>query len=463
MEESFKSFLNDVVNLNPTRYDRAVSSVDTITKILKNNQIFGEKFISLKPQGSFRQETIIKPVNPDDDFDVDLLFEMKEVNGWQPVDYLNNLSNEFRKFDTYKDKVDTRGKTRCVTIDYDTDFHIDIVPAIGLVSGEMIMNRKTNNYEITDGDGYAQWFERQNIITRDNFKRFVRLMKYIRDSKKEFEIKSVLLTTLIGLQISASDSSNRDYPDISTSFVTLIKKLDLFLQSNQTMPIVYNPVLPSENFNRHWDQNKYSRFRNKIHEYSEIAKVAHQTKDVNGWRKILGKEFSGAPIVISAPRDILPRVGGLKVGNYSHRKTLSSEGINDPNYYPLSVKISATLYWGRIDHKEINRTPKGAFSSGADLPPHHWLKYQAVGDFEPRHSIYWQVVNTGLHAKEWGKLRGEIEPGDYIHWEPSLFTGVHWIECFVVDSSNNTCVGRSGPFYVVFKNSGYKYDEDIWN
>lgn len=462
MEESFKSFLNNVVNLNSTRYERAVSSADAITKILKNNEIFGDKFINLKPQGSFRQETIIKPVNPDDDFDVDLLFEMKEVSDWQPVDYLNKLSNEFTKIDTYKDKVDTRGKTRCVTIDYDTDFHIDIVPAIGLASGEMIMNKKTNGYEMTDGDGYAQWFERQNKITGGNLKRIVRLMKYIRDSKKEFEIKSVLLTTLMGHQILSTDIQQRDYLGVSTSFITLIKKLDLFLQSNPAMPIVYNPALPSENFNRHWDQVKYSKFRDKIHEYAEIAKVAYQNEDINKWQKIFGTKFTGTQISDRSPQDIFPRVGGLKVGDYSHRKTLSSEGIKDPNSYPLPVKISANLYWGRIDHKEINRTPKGPFSSGADLPPHHWLKYQAVGDFEPHHRIYWQVVNTGLHAKEWGKLRGEIEPGDYVHWEPSLFTGVHWIECFIIDSRTNTCVGRSSPFYVVFKNPGYPYIENAW-
>jgi len=97
------------------------------------------------------------------------------------------------------------------------------------------------------------------------------------------------------------------------------------------------------------------------------------------------------------------------------------------------------------------------------LEPHRWLKYHANADLESHHEIYWQVVNTGPHARDMGKMRGKIEPGTSVQWEPSLFTGVHWIECFVVDSRTNTCVGRSGPFYVVFQNSYYPYVEANWS
>jgi len=119
LEASFDNFLKNVVNLN-----------ETITSVLQNDNLFRDKFIDTKPQGSFRQETIIKPVDPDMDFDVDILFEMKIVEGWGPADYLNKLAAELKKLDRYKDKVDTRGKARCVTIDYESDFHIDIVPTI---------------------------------------------------------------------------------------------------------------------------------------------------------------------------------------------------------------------------------------------------------------------------------------------------------------------------------------------
>ena len=122
------------------------TTVKTFKQFLQNDEIFGDKYIDAKPQGSFRQETIIKPVNIDCEFDVDILFEMNTVDGWEPSDYLNKLSAQFKKFDRYKDKIDTRGKTRCMTIDYESDFHIDIVPMIRRNGISVVMNKTTNQY-----------------------------------------------------------------------------------------------------------------------------------------------------------------------------------------------------------------------------------------------------------------------------------------------------------------------------
>ncbi len=186
---TFDYFLKEVVNLNQTRIDVADGSSETITTFLKNNEVFKDKFISTTPQGSYRQRTIIKPVNPEQDFDVDLLFELTPVQEWKAEDYLQRLAAEFQKTDRYKEKVDTRGKTRCVTIDYESDFHIDIVPCIERDGGLVIMNKKTKEYEKTDGDGYAQWFEGQNKITKKNYLiKVVRLIKYVRDYHKEQKV-----------------------------------------------------------------------------------------------------------------------------------------------------------------------------------------------------------------------------------------------------------------------------------
>ena len=209
LETSFNNFLKNIVNLNETRYQTAKSGVETITSILQNDEVFGDKFIDAKPQGSFRQETIIKPVNSDMGFDVDILFEMDPVDDWEPADYLNNLSAQLKKLDRYKDKVDTRGKTRCVTIDYESDFHIDIVPTIETATGFVVMNKTTNQFEPTDGDGYAQWFARKNLTTgKKHLTKTVRLLKYIRDSKGSFDVKSVVLTTLVGNQVLDTDKAD---------------------------------------------------------------------------------------------------------------------------------------------------------------------------------------------------------------------------------------------------------------
>ena len=462
LDKAFKNFLENVVNLNKTRFDTAESGIVTLTSILENDEVFGEFFIDVKPQGSFRQETIIKPVDGKD-FDVDILFEMESVDGWEPKDYLLNLAAQLRKIPRYEKLVDTRGKTRCVTIDYESDFHVDIVPTIQATSGSVIFNKETNQLEPTDGDGYAQWFDEKNKITgKKLLVKVVRLMKYIRDADKNFEAKSILLTTLLGSQVFHGDKGEEFYPDLPTAFVVILSRLDNFLQANPIMPEVRNPALPMEpSFNRKWDQKQYEKFRDSIHGYSLCAVDAFEEPDeyesLKKWQTIFGEKFT-LPEVENSKKIAFPN--GFVLGDFSHKRDLITAGIVDRGNYTVSVKIQAGLYWGKKEDKIVNRRYRGVFSSGSELPIFHWLKYEVVGDISYSHEIYWQVVNTGAHARSIGDgLRGEIKRGERDKWERSLYTGVHWVECFIVDSSSNECVGRSGPFFVVFNNPNFIFRE----
>lgn len=451
LEISFNNFLKNIVNLNETRYQTAKSGIETITSVLQNDDLFGDKFIDAKPQGSFRQETIIKPVDPDMDFDVDILFEMKVVEGWEPADYLNKLSAQLKKLDRYKDKIDTRGKARCVTIDYESDFHIDIVPTIETDNGSVVMNKTTNQYEPTDGDGYAQWFSRQNAITgKKHLVKTVRLLKYIRDSKGEFDVRSILLTTLLGNQVLATDNSDKHYSDFPTSFVHLLSCLDVYLQLNPSVPLVTNPVLPTEDFNRHLDQVKYSKFSDAIHLYAQQAIDAYdeadEAKSLKKWQKIFGKSFTGA----TEERSLAVSINGLQLADFSHKQELGDRHILSLSTL-ATVRIEAGLHWGRQDTPVINRRLIRPFFPKTELPRLHWLKYRAITTYDRPYVVYWQVVNTGESARRDGGLRGKIEPGTNEQWERSLYTGVHWIECFIVDRATNKCVCRSGPFYVGFR------------
>src|SRR3989344_6387404 len=101
----FDKFLKDTVNLNKSRYDTATSGIDAITNFLKSNQVLEDYFIGTSPQGSYKQKTIIRPASEDYEFDVDLLYEMQIVDGWEAKDYLKHIADEFRATDRYKDKV----------------------------------------------------------------------------------------------------------------------------------------------------------------------------------------------------------------------------------------------------------------------------------------------------------------------------------------------------------------------
>lgn len=431
----FERFLEDTVNLDKTRYATATTGIETITTFLKSNETLKEYFIDASPQGSYKQKTIIRPVSEDYEFDVDLLYEMQIVDGWEPKDYLKNIADEFTDTDRYKDKVDTKNKSRCVTIDYESDFHIDVIPTIKTDQGSLIMNKNTNEFEVTDGDGYVQWFENQTVITNGYLVETVRLIKYIRDTQEEFEAKSILLTTLLGNQVYTTDAFEI-FTDLPTTLKILVDRLDQFLQTNPNMPTVTNPTLPEEEFNRHWDQKKYSTFRDAIHDLLNKINTAYtdsnKEESIKKWQIIFGDNFPSSVSDLEHG-STLP---AYQLGDYSH-----FEPIKWDENLIYNVRIDGYLY--SFDKTKLFRGINSDARFGSNLS----IKYVAKPHCPAPYTIHWQVVNTGTHAASLGPkgLRGQIfissnQGLSSVQWETSLYTGKHWIECFIV--KDDICVAR---------------------
>ena len=158
-----------------------------------------------------------------------------------------------------------------------------------------VCNRIENKFEPTDGNGYRDWFNEKNRITDGNLKRAVRLLKYLRDHKGNFTAKSILLTTLAGNAIEPWDEGTEAVRTVADTFVTMLTRMDTYLQRNPWMPEIGNPVLPTETFNRHWDQLRYENFRNRIHAHAQTAREALNAESgeeaIKGWKKLFGEDF----------------------------------------------------------------------------------------------------------------------------------------------------------------------------
>ena len=290
----FDDFLRDYVNLNQSRLTILDKRVETVTELLKSKLSNYRKY---SQQGSYAHRTIIKPVRDNDEFDADILIYIKDDN-FDPdkfqEDYVTEIYNIFRDNANYKDIV--RSKTRCVTIDYSGDFHLDVVPCIEYSGDNYICNRNDQKYERTDGDGYKDWLAEKNRIVGGNYlKKATRLVKFLRDHKSNFSITSILLTTVLGNQINSTDKDSDEFRDLPQTLKTLSNRVNDFLQANPIMPTIQNPVLPEENFNRKWNQTKYSNFREKFNIYNKKINDAFEEKDhnksVKKWRELFGDDF----------------------------------------------------------------------------------------------------------------------------------------------------------------------------
>ena len=285
----FQKFLSEEVDLNQTRLQRLHDSSSAMDTYLKSNL---ELFEKTERQGSYGLKTIIKPVGTRE-YDADMLLYMTYKDDKEPKDYISDVYNCLRANDNYKDKVHRR--TRCVYIDYAGAFHLDLVPCITQQDKFFICNNKENEFEVTDGTGYRDWFNEKTRITNGNLKRVTRLLKFLRDHKGNFSVKSILLTTLIGISVYASDKWGENFKDIPTALKTISNRINSFLQANVLMPEICNPVLSTESFTRHWDQDKYTHFREMFNLYNGKINDAFDAKDhntsVKKWRELFGDSF----------------------------------------------------------------------------------------------------------------------------------------------------------------------------
>ena len=288
--QEFAEFLRDEVNLNQSRLDRLGTAVGAVNDYLKGNLTGYQK---MERQGSYALGTLIKPVDDNDEYDADIQIVMNPNSQWKAKDYVLAVNRTLAGNQTYADKL--RLKTRCVTVDYAGDFHLDVVPRVTTKGKHYVCNRIDDKFEETDGNGYRDWFNEKNRITGGNLKRVVRLLKHLRDHKNSFTAKSILLTTLAGNTIKASDEGAEAVSTVADTLETVLSRMNDYLQQHPNMPEIKNPVLATENFNRHWDQRRYANFRSRVQSYAGTAKRAKAEPSAENaikvWQELFGDSF----------------------------------------------------------------------------------------------------------------------------------------------------------------------------
>ena len=80
-KEEFKDILETLgesLDITPTQYDNLTRSYKAVGEFLQNDPVFDSYKPIVTPQGSLRLGTIIQPINPNDDLDVDLVYRLME-------------------------------------------------------------------------------------------------------------------------------------------------------------------------------------------------------------------------------------------------------------------------------------------------------------------------------------------------------------------------------------------------
>ena len=485
----FNDFLNDIVNLNPTRIDRLENSVDAIQSLIRESDWVKGRITFLR-QGSWAHKTIIKPQG-DGGFDADLLAVVPHQDKWNAEDYLDSLYDIFKHHGTYSDKV--HRWEYCVTLVYKDDFKIDVAPCVKdrAAAGYEVCNAKENKFVSSNPIGYTDWLvEKNEFSTGNSFRKVTRLLKYLRATKGTFTCPSVLLTTLIGDRINSADQYTGRFNDVPSGLKTIIGRLDDWLQLQSVKPQVLNPSLfyPQEDFARLWEtESQYLNFRSKINLYRGWIDDAFEEEDrdesIGKWRRVFGADFAKS-VDVTESQGLAEKARATLRDNRALIKVV--EGNSEQSQQDL---VSIVKSYGRsLIPPSIRRLPylrrpkwrvaktattvlvsselynyrggtliKRLSNSGELLPKGCGILFKAktnVGlPFPADIRVEWRVTNTDREALADDALRGDFYPSSPAgsRWETLAYRGVHMVEAFAVRNRDDILLGSSDPYYVIIE------------
>ena len=204
--------------------------------------------------------------------------------------------------------------------------------------------------------------------------------------------------------------------------------------ANNVLPVIEDPSIyvSGNDLLENYTFEDFKAFIEKIEEH--LKKLNDAGASNTTWREILGTEFPSA--VLPSARAEAERQNCLSV---AHRKKPT---------WPLrrsgAVFISAKV-------KDWNGNTSNYESDSYEIEKHCEIIYTAKYNSCKKHKIVWQIVNTGYQAKDC--LRGGFEPsncGTDSRRESTMYTGKHYVQCFVIDS-HGVCVARSKEFFINVK------------
>jgi len=322
------------LQLSPTDHKLAVDHYKAIGEYLHAKDSPIAKYDpDIYPQGSLRIGTTVKP-RGQQEYDLDLVCEMKGLKPAEcadPISLLNDIERWLKANGIYKDKVERMN--RCVRVNYEHKFHLDILPACpDGGSGYccvVVPDRKADDWKPSNPKGYAEWFEKiakssefevyfkaiepvphqEMLELKPPLKRAVQLIKRDRDIKLGYDSKaaiSIVLTTLSAQNYFGQESVNE-------TLMGILEGIVASLPSDGSILRVENPMNKEERFSERWedDPKLYNEFKEWITEFRNDWRAVNQAAGLPRRTPHLSKLF-GEERVIKAIEYQANSIGSMR-------------------------------------------------------------------------------------------------------------------------------------------------------
>jgi hypothetical protein len=298
--------LVDELDITETRYEQANASYMSLGRWLNRD---GSNIKLYDPvvyvQGSFGLGTVIKPLNLDEEYDLDSVCELRSL-GKRYVTQQRLKQMLGIEIDAYR-KSKSMGKPlregrRCWTLNYSdgAQFHMDVVPALpnGREVRAMLENRRfdaqwadaaiaiTDNerpdYTVITGDwprsnpkGYLQWFKsRMAVVLAERKRELAKSLNSSVEKIPDYRVRTPLQASIMILKrhrdiMFAEDSTNcapisiiittlaahayNGEEDVPDALMSILSNMERFIErAERNQAVIRNPSDPLENFADKW-------------------------------------------------------------------------------------------------------------------------------------------------------------------------------------------------------------------
>ena len=283
--EDILARIAEKLQLDNTRKARMESAYAALSQIIHEDQgFFKDLQIDIYAQGSVPIGTTVKPFRGDE-FDLDIVIHIKSpYHLHTPAQIYDALLKKLENDGRYSHMVEK--KRRCVRLNYEGDFHMDILPGcIIIITDEYnlkVPDRELLEWTNTNPKGYIEWFLNisnqvnepvlegyyKNLmqlraeiqdLPEDNFykkkplQRGVQLIKRYRDIYFEkipdFATSSIILTTLAA---QFYKGENGIFNTINNILASILSETANKRNIGQRLKVL-NPVNSQEDFSEKWD------------------------------------------------------------------------------------------------------------------------------------------------------------------------------------------------------------------
>ena len=323
-------------------------------------------------------------------------------------------------------------------------------------------------------------------LIRTPLQRAIQIMKRHRDERfkgrpdEKHKPISMIITTLAARlyegrasQLQSTRSALRFIVDALAQHAALVEGRVLLEEVGRLHLIervgkrwyIPNPVNPhnpgdpddkGENFADRWHEDNHAKakafFRWVAWLRADLAGLLN-TQDIGRTKGILTDAF-GESVAAGALNRLGAKTGSNRSGALVQAAAMSVSRFNVPHREKPGWAVKITHDAVISAEYSEGKGWRSFASDGPPLPKRRDLKFRATTNVPKPFHVHWQVVNTGAEAASHGRvgLRGQIFSSKSLGaeglWqrEWTLYTGMHWIECFIV--KNGALVARSGEFVV---------------